>query len=356
MRPLEIDGSYGEGGGQVLRTSLALSALCHRPIEVFNIRAGRSKPGLRPQHLTAVRALAAICRAEVRGDALNSQWISFSPSARPAGGSYCFDVREMAQQSSAGSMTLIAQTLVLPLSFAEKPSEVVLRGGTHVPWSPPWHYLQQVFLPTVGRQGLRAAVDLKTWGWYPVGSGEFNLAVQPVSGLGNLVWDRRGDLVQVTGTAAVTNLPAHIPQRMARRATNLLREAGFKCQIQPIRKRGPAAGAGIFLTAEYECGMAGFSALGRKGKAAERVAEEACRDLIRHHQAGDESPVDPLLADQLILPLAVAKGDSVFRTSQITQHALTNIHVVESFLQTAIQVERRGDAATIRIRGVGLYV
>jgi len=354
METIQIDGSYGEGGGQVLRTSLALAALTGRPLEIVHIRAGRTKPGLRPQHLTAVRAAAAICAAEVRGDALNSQRLIFRPSrsSAGAGGDYCFDVRDTAQGGSAGSMTLVAQTVLLPLALAGLPSQVTLLGGTHVPWSPPFHFMRNVFLPVAGRVGLRAKAKLQTWGWYPVGKGEFSLAIQPSPGLSKLEWTERGELVRVTGVAAATNLPAHIPQRMADRARNLLRDAGIPSQIRPVRERGPAAGAGIFLTAEYANGPAGFAALGRRGRPAEKVAQDACAGLLRHH-AGD-APVDRHLADQLILPLALAAGESAFRTGQITPHTLTNIHIVQQFLDISIRVEHKGDGGLILITGHGL--
>ena len=355
MRAIQIDGSLGEGGGQILRTSLALAALTGRPLEIANIRAGRAKPGLRPQHLTAVRAIAAICSAELRGDAINSQRLVFRPGGSPAGGDYCFDVRDASPSGSAGAVTLIAQAILLPLAFASRPSRVRLGGGTHVPWSPPFHYLRDVFLPAAGRLGLRVEVSLESWGWYPVGRGEFDLLVHPVRQLDNWEWIKRGDLARVTGLAAVTNLPAHIPQRMANRARNLLETAGIASQVKPLRERGPAAGAGIFLTAEYTVGPAGFSALGQRGKPAERVAEEACDLLLRHHQ-DQAAAIDPHLADQLILPLALAAGDSTLTTSQITEHTLTNIRIVRKFLAAGIQVERNGEGGTIRVKGIGYHV
>jgi RNA 3'-terminal phosphate cyclase (ATP) len=356
MKAIEVDGSIGEGGGGILRTSLALAVLTGRPLEVVNIRAARPKPGLRPQHLTAVRAVAMICAAERRGDALNSQRLVFRPGGPPVGGDYRFDVADAARGGSAGAMTLIAQAILLPLAFASRPSRVTLLGGTHVPWSPPFHYFRDVFLPAVNRLGLKAESSLKSWGWYPVGRGEFDLSVRPSHRLGGQEWIDRGELTQVTGVAAVTNLPAHIPQRMANRAHNLLQAAGYAGRIKPLRERGPAAGAGIFLTTEYTGGLAGFSALGRRGKPAEKVAEEVCNDLLRHHQDEAASAIDPHLADQLILPLALAAGDSAFTTSQITGHTSTTIQLVRQFLDAQIQVESRGKGGTIRIKGIGYHV
>ena len=356
MRIARIDGSLGEGGGQVLRSSLVLAAVTGRPLEVTRIRAGRRRPGLRPQHLTAVRALAAVCRAEVEGDALDSQELAFRPTSAPTGGEYRFDVREAAEGGSAGSTTLIAQALLVPLAYAQEPARVMLAGGTHVPWSPSFHYLESVFAPAVGRAGLEVALELRAWGWYPVGGGELALAVRPSGGLRAIRWAERGALRRVAGVAAVTNLPSHIPQRMANRAMNLLAEAGIESRVVAQRERGPAPGAGIWLTAEYEGGPAGFAALGERGKPAEQVAEEAVARLLRHHAAGDGATVDPHLADQLILPLALAGGRSVYGTSEISRHATTQREIVRQFLDARIEIEETEDGGRIEIEGVGYHV
>jgi RNA 3'-terminal phosphate cyclase (ATP) len=356
MNSVHIDGSFGEGGGQVLRTSLALAALTGRPLVMDNIRAGRRRPGLRPQHLTAVRAAAAVCGASVEGDALGSRDLTFRPTSPPIGGEYRFDVREAAQGGSAGSMTLIAQTLLVPLSYALESSRLALAGGTHVPWSPSFHFLDEVFLPAARRAGLDADVELETWGWYPIGGGEFDMSIRPTQGVAAMAWRERGELRQVTGVAAVTNLPSHIPQRMANRAMNLLREAGVHGEVRALRERGPGPGAGIWLTADYEWGPAGFSALGERGKPAERVAEEAVEKLLRHRRAGAEAAVDPHLADQLILPLALANGISTYGTSEITKHTTTNAHIVRQFVDARIDVEPTEFGGLVHIEGVDYHV
>ncbi|MBN1318793.1 MAG: RNA 3'-phosphate cyclase [Anaerolineales bacterium] len=356
MDSIQIDGSYGEGGGQVLRTCLALSALTGRPLELVNIRAGRPKPGLRPQHLAAVRAVAALCDAIVEGDFIPSQALFFKPSMPPVGGEYWIDVRDVTQGGSAGSVTLIAHTLYLPLSFSTDESRVTLCGGTHVPWSPPFHHLDGVFIPAVARMGIDMAAQIKTWGWYPVGGGEIEVQIRPIDGLEKLVWTERGRLERVTGVSAVTNLPSHIPQRMASRCSSILGSAKIPCQITPLRERGPGPGAGIFLTAEYDRGRVGFSSIGRKGKPSEKVAEEICNDLLAFHNANQELAIDPYLADQLILPMALANGESVFTTNRISQHALTNSYVIRQFLDNFIGIERQGDGGTITIEGIGYHV
>lgn len=336
-----IDGSYGEGGGQILRTSLALAALTGQPLRMENIRAGRKNPGLAAQHLTAVRAAAQVCRAEVEGDTLGSRTLVFRPTAPPQPGEYRFDVREARQGGSAGAVSLVFQTIHLPLSHANGESQVVLRGGTHVPWSPPVHYLIHVYLPTLAQLGYRASLTLRQWGWYPIGGGDVHAHIQERAIDDNqptvVDWTQRGELRRVWGLAAVSNLPAHIPQRMADRARKLLEREGIRASIEPRCEDGPGIGAGIFLFAEYEHVVAGFSALGEKGKPAEKVAEEACRDLLAHRASGQA--LDMHLADQVVLPLALSGRPATFTTCRVTLHLLTVLHVVQSFLDVRCRIE-----------------
>ncbi|MGK7877212.1 MAG: RNA 3'-terminal phosphate cyclase [Xenococcaceae cyanobacterium] len=329
-----IDGSYGEGGGQIFRTCLSLATLTGQPVRIDRIRAGRKKPGLAAQHLTALRAAAAICQAQVQGDALGSMTLEFIPSRPPVAQQYTFDVTQAREAGSAGAVTLILQTILLPLALATGDSVAILRGGTHVPWSPPVTYIEQVYLPVLKQLGVQAEVQLRAWGWYPQGGGEVELRV---TGSGNGVSSplrgfrllERGALRQVRGLAVVTELPSHIPQRMASRAENLLQEAHLKAQVQPVRARGVAPGAGIFLTAEYEHSRAGFSALGRRGVPAERVAQMAIQELLEFHTS--EAPVDQFLADQLLLPAALASEASQYRVAKITTHLTTNAWAIEQF-------------------------
>lgn len=349
-----IDGSYGEGGGQILRTSLTLAALTGQPTRVEKIRARRGRPGLRPQHLTAVRAAADICRAELEGDALGSQAITFDPGTTAQPGEYAFDVADAAEGGSAGSVGLVLQTALLPLALVDGESWLTLHGGTHVAWAPSASYLEHIFLPTVARMGICAEIELDQWGFYPVGEGTVHLTVSGRGGaLKPLALTKRGDLARVWGIAAVTNLPSHIPQRMANRARNVLAEAGLEARVGPRRLRGAGPGAGIFLFAEYEHVVAGFTSYGRKGLPAEHVAEAACEDLLDHHRTG--APVDPHLADQLVLPMAVAGGESRLVTSEITQHLLTNTWVVQQFLDSSLTVEgQQGEPGALVVRGEAL--
>ncbi|MDJ0734269.1 MAG: RNA 3'-terminal phosphate cyclase [Nostocaceae cyanobacterium] len=343
---INIDGSWGEGGGQILRTCLSLATITGQPVRIDRIRANRKKPGLAAQHLTSVRAAATICQAQVNGDTLGSMTLEFIPNCPPQAGQYSFDVTQARSGGSAGAVTLILQTILIPLALANGSSQVILKGGTHVPWSPPVTYIQEVYLPTISHLGVQAKVKLNAWGWYPQGGGEVKLEVtgskQP---LGTLQLLERGALRQVRGLAVVTELPSHIPQRMANRADNLLQQAHIPTQIKPVRERGLAPGAGIFLTAEYEHSCAGFSALGRRGIPAEQVAETAVEELLSFH--AQALPVDPFLGDQLLLPLTFTNNTSQYRVASISKHLTTNAWVIEQFKLAHITIEQ--DQKLVRI-------
>jgi RNA 3'-terminal phosphate cyclase (ATP) len=348
MVMITINGAQGEGGGQVLRTSLSLAALTGRTVRIYDIRAGRSRPGLRPQHLTVVRALAMICRAHVDGAEIGSQQLTFRPQGAPQAGDYQFDVNDAAPHGSAGSVTLIAHALLWPLLFAAGPSRVILQGGTHVPFSPPFHHLADVAQPAFARFGADCEVNLEAWGWLPAGEGEIGLDVAPLSSLAPVTFERVPP-ERVRGVAAVTNLPAHIPQRMARRADNLLRAAGLETAIQPLRERGAGPGAGIYLWLP----QAGFGSLGRKGLPADKVAEAAVAELLAFVE-NEGAAVDDHLADQLLIPMALARGRSTFTTHRISRHTTTNAAILRQWLGVEIAiVGETGAPGRITVEGVG---
>ncbi len=344
---MRIDGSQGEGGGQILRTALSLSALLGKEVEFERIRAGREKPGLRPQHLTGVRALARIAGARVEGDEIGSQSLTFSPG-KVRGGAYRFNVAE--ERGSAGSVTLILQVLLLPLCFGPSSSQVTLLGGTHVPWSPPFHYLSTVLLPTLGRMGLRCEAEIEKWGWYPKGGGIVRIKTFPVRELKPIDLSTRGRPRSIVGISATSNLPAHIALRQKERAHQRVKESLDLIADIIIMDKAPSPGQGttLFLRLESEGGVSGFSALGRRGKRAEEVADEAVGQLAEYMDSG--GCIDPYLSDQLIPFAALAKGKSIFTVSRITRHLLTNIWVVKQFLDVRIDVEgREGEPGRVEI-------
>jgi RNA 3'-terminal phosphate cyclase (ATP) len=341
---LTIDGAYGEGGGQILRTALTLAAILSQPICLKNIRAGRKNPGLAAQHLTAVRAAAIICNADLSGDQFGSTQLTFAPQSPPIPGLYEFDVAEAREGGSAGAATLILQTLLLPLALANKASAVTIRGGTHVPWSPPFHYIRDVYLPMVAHLGLEATLTLLAWGWYPAGNGEIKVEIPGRTHLTNgskKLGSERGPLKQIKGVAVASSLPAHIAQRMRDRTVNLLTQQRLPVAIEPQRVRSKSPGAGIFLVAEYESSRAGFGVLGKKGKPSERVAEEAVNDLLAFHHS--QAALDEHLTDQLILPIALSDWSGSLSAQRLSKHTLTNIWVVEQFLGPVARVEQKNN-------------
>ncbi|MFP3868110.1 MAG: RNA 3'-terminal phosphate cyclase [Desulfobacteraceae bacterium] len=316
---LVLDGSYGEGGGQILRTALSLAALQGQEVRIERIRARRPKPGLRPQHLTAVRALASITQAEVRGAQIGSCDLTFKPRGIYPG-NYTFDVAE--GTASAGSVTLIAQALLPPLALAAAPSVLTLKGGTHVPWSPPAHYLSLVFFPALQKLGLTARLELLTWGWYPRGGGEIRLTIQPVKSLKPVTWTEAPDSQAFRGLSAAANLPEHVINRQRQR---LIARLGWPLPVDRVQAPSRGPGSLVFLWGP----QVGFSALGARGKRAESVADEVA-DAFFHFQS-QQAAVDGRLADQIILYLVLANGRSVIHTEEITSHLLTNIFVIEQF-------------------------
>jgi RNA 3'-terminal phosphate cyclase (ATP) len=349
---LVIDGSHGEGGGQILRSSLSLAAITGRPVRIEKLRANRKKPGLAAQHLTSVRAAAMLCDAELTGAELGSQTLQFVPRKQVKAGNYFLDVAEAREGGSAGAVMLVLQTLLLPLALAKGVSSVVLCGGTHVDMSPSFDYVHDVWLPMLARMGVRAELSLVRSGWYPVGRGEIRLRISGAGELNPLRLEHRGPLRTITGRALAANLPAHISERMAGYARGLLQQAGMAAEIEAAVMQAACPGAGLYLTAHYQNCLAGFGAQGKRGKPAEQVAEEACAALLSHHRSG--AALETHLADQLILPAALCRGESVFSVEHISPHLVTNAWVVERFGLARIDiVPATGETGLVKVLASG---
>jgi len=329
--PLVLDGSYGEGGGQILRTALALSVAFTRPVTLTRIRVRRPKPGLQPQHLTVARALAAISEAEVSGDALSSTKLTFSPRSLKSG-EYRFDVGAI--KGSAGSVSLLFQSLLLPLALADSPSRLTLIGGTHVPWSPPVHYLTEVFLPALRVIGVDADLKLRRWGWYPAGGGEVEVVIEPARQLNRFVCEPLQGTPQIIGLSAVSKLHRSIAERQARRAEERLSEAGLAAEIA-IEEDSTALNPGTLLFLAVR-GRAGFSSLGRRGLRAEQVADTAVDELLAWTKSAAD--VDHRLADQLVPFLALSTRASTYTCPTLSLHLRTVAWVVEQFLPVQIRL------------------
>lgn len=348
---VEIDGSYGEGGGQVLRGAVALSCLTGKAVRVFNIRAGRPKPGLQPQHLAGIQAAAQVSRGTLSNASVGSREIKFSP-AKTAGGSYVIDIK------TAGSVTMVIQTLLPILIAAEREAEARIIGGTDVPWSPPVDYVRQVFLPGLRLMGIGdgTSVELVRRGHYPKGGGEVILRTEPAAGLRGIVAKERAEVGPIRGISYSTNLPAHVSRRQADAADRALREAGYgDVRIaSEAQATDGSPGSGVMLWAEIAGGFRiGADELGAREKRSEEVGSEAARRLLA--ELGSGMAVDSHLADMMIIYMAIARGTSEIGVSRLTPHSETMMWLTKEFLGTEWQVLKTGaGGAIIRTAGAGL--
>lgn len=329
-----IDGSYGEGGGQVLRTALSLSCIHKKPFRIVNIRKNRKKPGLMPQHLAAVRAARGISSAEVTGDCQGSMELSFIPGEIRSG-SFSFDI------GTAGSISLVFQTILPPLLFANGTSVITLQGGTHVPFSPSFHYLAEVFAPFLRRLGGEVRLSIDSYGFYPRGGGRIRAEIFPAGGFQPMGLTDRGRLVRVTGCSAVGNLPMSIGERQRTAALEFIEARmttiRFPMEVDLLNVPTPGQGTFLFLKAEMENALAGFTALGERGKRAEIVGEEAAGDFLTY--LAEDAFFEPHLSDQVVLYLALAGRGAIFTCSAITRHLLTNLWVIGLFQPFSYAVE-----------------
>ena len=363
---IRIDGSYGEGGGQILRTALSLSAILNKPFEVYNIRKGRKKPGLLAQHLTGVNAAQVITDAKVLGNNFGSLSLSFEPKTIKSG-EYEFHVAE--KRGSAGAVTLVAQTILPILFYADKESRVTLKGGTHVPFSPPFEYLKEILLPTLANFGFQAQADLNGYGFYPVGGGEILLTVKPSErkffctssplmgedkeegeiGIRGTHLSERGALKELRITSKVANLPLSIAERQKNRLLQKLHKfpipnSQFRILEECDVVKAPCPGTYLFMTAEFENIKAGFSSLGAKGKTAEKIADEVFDEFSSY--VNQKEVFDPHLADQILIFLALLKKPFTFNTTKVTNHLLTNIWIINQFLPE-LKIEVLGNLVTL---------
>jgi RNA 3'-terminal phosphate cyclase (ATP) len=341
---ITLDGSFGEGGGQILRTSLALALLTGQPFQLRRIRARRSKPGLQPQHLMSVRAAATIGQAQTHGDALHSRTLVFEPGAvKP--GKHQFEI------GTAGATGLVLQTIYLPLALrARAPSEITLTGGTHVRASPCFDFLDTTWRVYLEQLGLRLRLHLGMPGFYPRGGGTVDAHIQPSPQLQGLHLTDCGRITAATVVSAAAFLPEHIVRRQARRAVEHLQQLGLEVTArEEMWSGGPGTVVTITLNSRPVPTL--FFSLGALGKPAERVADEAV-DQVAAYLNVSPSAVDAHSADQLVLPLALAEGTSSFRTIEVTSHLLTNIEVIRRFLDREITCEgEEGEPGLVRILG-----
>jgi RNA 3'-terminal phosphate cyclase (ATP) len=329
---IEIDGSFGEGGGQILRSALAMSLVTRRPFRITKIRAGRKKPGLLHQHLTSVKAATAISQAEVKGDSLGSQELYFAPkTVNP--GQYHLAV------GTAGSCTLVLQTVLPALLTAGGQSRLHLEGGTHNPFAPPFDFLAKAFLPIVNRMGPKVTADLRRPGFYPAGGGEIEVSIEPAATLSGIDLLERGQTKKQLARAMVAQLPRSIGERELKVVQDRLAWDRSRFQVEQVKdSRGP--GNALIIEIESENITEVYTGFGQRGVPAEEVADKTVREVQEYLAAG--VPVGKHLADQLLIPMALANG-SKFRTLPLTDHTTTNIQVLKQFLNVEIQVLELAD-------------
>lgn len=344
---LEIDGAYGEGGGQLVRTAVALSAITHRPVRISNIRAGRSRPGLAAQHIAAVRAVAALCEARTAHLDPHSAEIQFDPGAI-RGGSYRFEI------GTAGSTMLVLQALIPVAVMAGGFCRVVVTGGTDVRGAPPGDYMCHVVLPLLGRMGVEASLDVRRRGYYPQGGGEVEFALTH-SALRPLRCERPGGVLRVEGHVHVARLSEEVAERMRAAAHRRLEECGLPAAIGlSVLDQGQAHGPGgaITLWVADGGGILGAARVAERGVRAESlgaaVAEEIAAD-VRHGAA-----LDRHAADQILVYLALARGESEITVRELTSHARTAMWLIERFLPVRFEVVERAGVFRIRVQGAGV--
>jgi len=338
---IEIDGSNGEGGGQILRSSLSLSICSQKPFRITNIRANRDKPGLLRQHLTAVKAAQEICSANVVGAEMGSRELTFSPGF-PKGGDYSFAI------GTAGSSTLVLQTVLPPLLAMAKDASVVrISGGTHNRASPPVDFLQRAFLPLLARMGAKVELELQRFGFYPRGGGEIVARFTP-STLSALTLTERGEQVRAYAEAYVAALPIDIAQRELKVIGRRLNWSQDQLFLRGLSEEmGP--GNAVTITVEYGNVAEVFTGFGERGVRAEAVASNAA-DEAREYLASSAA-VGEHLADQLLLPMVLGRGGS-FTTTKVTEHLRSNASVIEAFMGKRVTISASDAGFAVNVREV----
>jgi len=347
-----IDGSYGEGGGQILRTGIGLSAALSIPIKIEKIRANRPKPGLAAQHLHGIKSVARLCGAEVKGLSLGSTEVEFVPGKFKKERELKIDI------GTAGSISLVLQALMIPTVFQEREIDAEITGGTDVEWSPPIDYTKNVLIPIISKMNYKCEIEILKRGYYPKGGGKVRAKFYPAKKLEAIKINERGKLKKISGISHAGNLPSHIIERQKKAAEELLASKlsldKNLIEISLEKAETLCPGTGITLWAEYEKTVLGASALGKPGKKAEKVGEEAAENLLT--EISSHSTVDSHLSDQIIPYAAFAKGETEY-IAELTMHAETNLYVVDSILKNKIriekleEVEKEKNIKRIRIRG-----
>lgn len=321
---MEIDGSYGEGGGQILRMAVAMSALTGKPVRVYNIRAKRSNPGLRMQHITAIKAVGELCNARIKGLQVGSKSIEFYPG-KIKGGEYFFGV------GTAGSITLVLQACLLPAIMGENETYLKIKGGTDVKWAPPWDYFENVFLKILENMNCHVDAYLNERGYYPEGGGEVEIYIEPCD-LKRLTFNK--DIRRVRGIVNISNLPYQIAERIKKSAVNVFTENKIKADISIEETSSIGKGVGIVVWSEPK--ILGSDCIGEKGKMAEEVGREAAENLLAEIKSNAD--IDERAVDQILPYISITGGN--FKCRMLSNHAKTEMWLIKKFMDIDFKIKK----------------
>ena len=339
---IKIDGSQGEGGGQILRTAISLSAITGKPVEVTKIRANRSNPGLRPQHVTAIKIIADLFHADFENLKIGAEWIRFLPSDKFDGGSVKFDI------GTAGSIPLILMSVVPAVSLSNNSLQIEVIGGTDVKASPTIDYIKHVVAESYRSVGIKFSVDVLKRGYYPKGGGVVQSTIHACKSPGTieLLASRH---IEPKIISVCSNLPLHVVKRQISSAIIALEKKEIRCSNYTASiESSISPGSSILVYSASDFGLyVGGDSIGELGKRAEAVGKEAADRFLESMLV--HAAVDPFLADMLVLPLALSKGTSRYRIGRVTQHLLTNLHVASEIIGCKYSIDQQGRTYVVMI-------
>jgi len=341
---LEIDGSYGEGGGQVLRNSAALACVTNKSIKITNIRANRDQPGLKPQHYVVLKSLEEIFSAETTGVEIGSTEVTFKPG-KIKKGKYKFEV------GTAGSITLVFQAIILACINTKEQITVSISGGTDVKWSPSWDYFENVFLPLVERMGVKVYSDLILRGYYPRGGGEAVITINPVKKLKPLIISDEQDFSEIKGTISISNLSEDISRRIKHTAVKTLMKNDILTSIDVQQSTSLSPGVGVTLWSSTKGAIVGSNVLGDKGIPSEEVGLNVANFLLEEIKS--YSTVDIYAFDQILpyMVLARKNGTSCCNVRKLSNHASTNMWLLKQFyLDASFEALQNEDNFQIKVK------
>ena len=339
---LQIDGSYGEGGGQILRNAVALSVLTKKPVEIKNIRAKRPNPGIKAQHHTAISCMKALCDAKTEGLFIGSSSLKFTPGEIHTG-EYEFDI------GTAGSMTLVFQTCILCSLKATKPVIIKLTGGTDVKWSPSWDYFVHVFLPLICKMGVNIDVNLIQHGYYPKGGGEAVLTVHPCKKIHPLKLGKKQNFTTIQGIIHISSLPDHIGKRMKHAAIKTLLKKDLESDIKIENVASLSPGTGITLWSQSDKSVLGSTVTGEKGVPSERIGESAAIQLLK--EIDSDANLDIYAIDQILPYMALASniGKSCCIVRRLSSHTKTNMWIIQQFFDTTFEIVKQDNSVRLAV-------